>query len=256
MLLGDSLTERSAAPFGLSQLLSDAYIRKLDVVTRGFSGYNTQWILPVFEKVLAKRNERQNLAKIQLLTIWLGANDATLPGEAQHVPLEAFKENLSKLIRMVKDPTSEWYSPETRIIVLTPPPINTAGWAEFLRVYGNPPRDTTDRVFDGPKTYALAAKDVAQQEGVVVVDTWTLLWEAAGEKEENLMKFLCDGLHLSSEGYKLVYDALIETILRHYPEIHFDKPFMAYPAWTDLNGANYMEKLKDSSVRKAETKQS
>lgn len=30
---------------------ADAYNRKMDVINRGFSGYNTDWIIPVFEQV-------------------------------------------------------------------------------------------------------------------------------------------------------------------------------------------------------------
>ena len=35
----------------ISSLLSDVYNRKLDVLYRGLSGYNTTWIFPVFEQV-------------------------------------------------------------------------------------------------------------------------------------------------------------------------------------------------------------
>ena len=76
-------------------------------------------------QVFAKASERQNVPKVQLLTIWFGANDAVLTGEQQHVPLEQYKANLSKLIHMVRDPSSEYYSPETRIILFTPPPVLT-----------------------------------------------------------------------------------------------------------------------------------
>jgi hypothetical protein len=30
----------------------DAYMRRLDVLNRGFAGYNTKWAIPVFEKVI------------------------------------------------------------------------------------------------------------------------------------------------------------------------------------------------------------
>lgn len=250
MLLGDSLTEMSTAPYGLAQLLTDAYRRKLDVVVRGFSGYNSTWILPVFEQVLAKQSERANLATLQLLTIWLGANDATFPGEAQHVPLETFKANMRRLVRMVTDPHSAWHSPATRVVLLTPPPVYADKWRDFLRVNGTPPRDTSDRDLEGSRVYAEATREVALQEGVALVDTWTLLWDAAGGKEENLTQFLSDGLHLSTDGYKLVYDALVKLILERYPEIHFDKPFMAFPPWNEVNNDNYMELWKESTVRK------
>jgi isoamyl acetate esterase len=71
MLLGDSLTQNSWEPYGLGQRLSsqeipvfitaesstkharraDLYVRKMDVINRGFSGYNTVWAIPVFEQV-------------------------------------------------------------------------------------------------------------------------------------------------------------------------------------------------------------
>lgn len=143
------------------------------------------------------------MPKIQLLTIWLGANDATFPGEVQHVPMYTYMANLSKMIRMIKDPSSEWYSPETRVVIITPPPVNGEQWLQFLRVNATPPRDTLDRNLARSRLYAQAARDVAKQEQVPVADVWTPLWEAAGEKEENLTKFLSDGLHLNMEGYKV-----------------------------------------------------
>ena len=68
VLLGDSLTQGGTIPHGFVQQLtgecaspsqvlganapaSDVYNRKLDVIVRGLSGYNTTWIFPVFEKV-------------------------------------------------------------------------------------------------------------------------------------------------------------------------------------------------------------
>ena len=73
MLVGDSLTQGGWAPgdTGIGQRLTrsyylscfveiawliissleDAYARKLDVLNRGYSGYNTEWALPVVEQV-------------------------------------------------------------------------------------------------------------------------------------------------------------------------------------------------------------
>lgn len=72
MLIGDSLTQGSwdlngigarlscQFPFprlrGKAKELTDqvdsvVYARKLDVINRGLSGYNTEWAIPVFEQV-------------------------------------------------------------------------------------------------------------------------------------------------------------------------------------------------------------
>ncbi len=65
---------------------------------------------------------------MRLLVIWFGANDAAVPPKDQHVPLARYKANLAKLIWMVAAPESPRYSPDTRVILMTPPPVNTLQW--------------------------------------------------------------------------------------------------------------------------------
>lgn len=50
VLFGDSITQGSFEPGynGIGQRLSHVYARKLDVLNRGFAGYNSEWCLPVF----------------------------------------------------------------------------------------------------------------------------------------------------------------------------------------------------------------
>lgn len=139
---------------------------------------------------------------MRLLTIWLGANDACLPGEKQHVPIDEFAGNLTKMVRMITDKSSEWYSPETRIILFTPPPINGPQW---LAHRGD---EQPDRDVEVTAKYAEATKDVAKKEKVAVVDVFTLLWNGAGKEEAKMNKYLSDGLHLNQEGYK-VHAALL-----------------------------------------------
>nr|KAJ3419520.1 hypothetical protein HK105_006849 [Polyrhizophydium stewartii] len=64
LLFGDSLTQ-----------LADAYVRKLDVVNRGFSGYNTDWCRLLLPSVLATIRPTPRV-RIRLVTVLLGANDA------------------------------------------------------------------------------------------------------------------------------------------------------------------------------------
>jgi lysophospholipase L1-like esterase len=48
------------------------------VLSRGHSGYNSRWGLKVFEQVLQQLKGQEVL----LLTLWLGANDAAIPGRS------------------------------------------------------------------------------------------------------------------------------------------------------------------------------
>jgi isoamyl acetate esterase len=60
-----------------------------------------------------------------------------------------------------------------------------------------------DRDFETTRKYARAVKEVAAETGVGLVDVWTDLWTAAGEKEEKLSQYLYDGLHPNKAGYKV-----------------------------------------------------
>lgn len=100
---------------------------------------------------------------------------------------------------MIKSPSSEHYSPETQILLITPPPVNT--YQRGADLASRVPPLALDREFDITKAYADAVKDVGQSEGVLVLDVWTAIFEAAGRDEKQLENFLEDGLHLNAAGY-------------------------------------------------------
>ncbi|KAI0059080.1 SGNH hydrolase [Artomyces pyxidatus] len=229
MLFGDSLTEGSWKYFGIAARLSHMYGRTFDVLNRGFSGYNTEWALPVFEQVFAKQHEQHHAPRVRLLLIWFGANDACLPLSRQHVPLARFGENLAAMIRMITSPTSPHYSPETKILLLTPPPVSPVLWGAELATH-DPPGEQ-DRAVESSREYAAEVERVGQREGVPVVDVWNKVWDAAGKDEKGLERFLYDGLHLNDEGYKIVFDELVAAITQHYFELQYEQLQYVFPPW-------------------------
>ncbi|KAI0725500.1 SGNH hydrolase [Fomitopsis betulina] len=254
MLLGDSITQGGWEPDGFAQQLAYVYNRKLDVINRGMSGYNTEWAIPVLEQVgvthshalpsqpsdpasaaqcFAKRDERTNLPTVRLLTIWLGANDAAQLPTRQHAPLERFHANLRILVRSITAPDSPRYSPETRVLLLTPPPVSETMWAR-RQAAKDPPREL-DRRFEVTRTYADAVREVAAEEGVHVVDVWTAIWNTAGEKDEGLKEYLSDGLHLTANGYKVVFNILMDAISEHFPEMHPDRLQPVFPYFDQID---------------------
>ncbi|KAI0373324.1 SGNH hydrolase [Pilatotrama ljubarskyi] len=255
MLLGDSITQFGFASNGFAARLAecgtDAYIRKMDVINRGFSGYNTDWIQPVFEQCFATQHDQQHAQKVRLLTIWFGANDAALPHSPQHVPLERYKTNLAKLIWAVRSPESPQYSPDTLILLMTPPPVDPEWWARSLAgLMQSETVDAPDRSLEASKRYAEAAREVGVKEGVAVVDVWTRIWEAAGGKEAGLKEFLSDGLHLSEKGYAVVYEGLIAAIAEKYPEYHYDNLRTVFATIDEIfqDPRNYLEYTKKRSA--------
>ncbi|RDB24244.1 Isoamyl acetate-hydrolyzing esterase 1 [Hypsizygus marmoreus] len=231
MLFGDSITQGAWGPGmnGFGQRLSHVYARKLDVLNRGLSGYNTDWAMPIFKQCIATKRNRDNLPKIRLLVIWFGANDACMWPSPQHVSLGKFASNLREWVDAIQSPDSLYYSPQTRIILISPPPVNTYQRRADLESR-NPPK-SLDRTFETTRAYAEAVRDVAQEKQVGFTDAWTVLWKAAGEDERSLARFLNDGLHLNGEGYRVMYDALVKTIGENYPDVHFDNLPFVFPPW-------------------------
>lgn len=124
VLVGDSITQQGTRPGGIHCLLADRYRRKAgpclahthththraspdlttaaDVINRGYSGYNSRHM-----KVLIERHKAAGSWAFAhhptLFTLWLGANDAVLPSEPQHVPVDEYRGNLVDLVDLIAD---------------------------------------------------------------------------------------------------------------------------------------------------------
>lgn len=249
MLLGDSLTQGGWEPEGFATRLAYAYTRKLDVINRGMSGYNTEWIKPIFEQCFATQDAQPHVPKVRILTIWLGANDAALPGTPQHIPLPTYASNLSGLIKAVTDPASPRFSSYTKIVLLTPPPVNTYQWLEHIRL-NDPSKEASDRKFEVTQQYAEAVKEVGKKEGVPVVDLWTTFWDAVGHEERRLNELLTDGLHLNGRGYGIVFDELMKSVKANYPELHYENLGTVFALWDEINPQNPLPQLGKRTIVK------
>ncbi|WVQ83514.1 hypothetical protein IAT38_005655 [Cryptococcus sp. DSM 104549] len=242
MLFGDSLTQAwSAGSF--AQRMSEFYLRRCDIVNRGFGGYTSEWAVPVFEQVFATKEARdQGKAQhVKLITIWLGANDACLSPSPQHVPLEAYKQNLNHIIDLLRTPTSPWYAPETKIVLINPPPIIESAWlnsrVEKWKQFGSVgPEPDQNRDAGVTRQYAEGCKEVAKAKGLPVVDLWTAVVEAAGgEGDDQLAPYFYDGLHLTSEGYAVLFKSISALILQEFPELNPETMSMRMPHWAEVD---------------------
>lgn len=159
------------------------------------------------------------------MTIWFGANDAVIEGMWQHVPLDRFKTNLETLVNRVQCPNSKWYSPQTRVVLVSCPPVvvqdrhaaQMKKWKEFGAKGEHP---WPDRKPELTKEYAKAAVEVGREMKVPTLDVYDALVKAAGSEEQgDLARFLYDGLHLNAEGYEVVFESLKTLILDNWPEM-------------------------------------
>ncbi|CAI6008029.1 unnamed protein product [Closterium sp. NIES-65] len=120
---------------GWGAALQNQYARKVDVVLRGYSGYNTRWALFLLPKLFPKGDT--SIPPPALVTVFFGANDAALPGRMsgkQHVPIPEFKENLRVIVTHLQS-----LGPNVRVVLITPPPVDEPGRMEFANPTLSPP---------------------------------------------------------------------------------------------------------------------
>jgi len=143
---------------------------------------------------------------------------------------------------MVRSPASEYYSPKTQVLLISPPPVNTHQRGAEL-ASRDPPREC-DREFELTKMYAEAVVKTAREEGVVVADVWSVVWEAAGKDEQALSAYLLDGLHLNAKGYELAYNVINESIKQSCPEIYHENLQYVIPRYDEIDPSNIRESVR------------
>jgi lysophospholipase L1-like esterase len=194
LLIGDSITQQSFSTehCGFGAALSDWLCRTADVINRGFSGYNTRWMRWILPRLLPLEGQSEGGERTVLVTIFLGANDAVLPGETQHVPLDEYEENLEFLLSHVRR-----FAPTANIVLITPPTVDTELW---------PTRSP-----DAAAEYAAIVRSVArrrEEQGLALLDLADLA-----------TRDLRDGLHLNASGNKKVFEKLQNLLREKFPEI-------------------------------------
>lgn len=230
-LFGDSLIQNSTSyegGFCFSAALQLRYIRRLDVVNRGFGGYNTDQALKLLPRIIG----RPEHGRIKYLLCLFGANDACLSSSNQHVPLPRYSENLKKILN---HPLITSHSP--KIILVVPPPVDSTRWLAA----DSQSKGITEVNREAATTaeYCKAAKVVGESElgeRGVVVNLWSAFMNEAiantpdydpkgpllGSRSlgecKALVDLLYDGLHMTAKGYKLFYDEVMKAVSERWPE--------------------------------------
>ncbi|KAK1751664.1 SGNH hydrolase-type esterase domain-containing protein [Echria macrotheca] len=219
VLFGDSLFQGAVGSpdgFSFQAALQSHCLRRLDVVNRGLSGYNTSNALQALPSIFPA--PVPGGPKLEYLFVLFGANDACvpLPTNFQHVPLDKYKANLT---RIITHPNITAHKP--KIFLITPPPLDEIRITELDLAAGHPRATRHAKI---SAAYSEAVREVAAQQHVTVVDLWKALMETAiaktpgfdrhgpalgdpeGGQRGYLEHLLPDGLHLSAESYRIFYD--------------------------------------------------
>ncbi|KAH8673721.1 SGNH hydrolase-type esterase domain-containing protein [Xylariales sp. PMI_506] len=255
VLLGDSLFEW-AAPVengysfhaALQGLRLIVCLRRLDVVNRGFGGWNTENVLRFLPDLFPVHEPLESHGRVKYLLVLLGANDACLPhaDPPQGIPLDEYAANLKKIIthdNVVRH--------KPQVLLITPPPLDETRIWEFTDEQPDGSRKLT-RTAANSAAYSEAARRVAAEvPGTLLVDLQKGLMDKAlaltpdlSEKDydENgkpllgylkgrrggLGELLPDGLHMSATAYRVLYD-LVKPHLGPF----IGTPYV-FPDWKDL----------------------
>lgn len=217
ILFGDLITQLSheQTGFALAPALQHLYSRRLDVVTRGFSGYNTDHAVVVLKHVL--KTEAANPEPTVLLNIFMGTNDAANTVH-QHVPIDRYKTNLTKLVEMAQ-------AQGIKVIVTGPALHDAVLCEEAFRAYVGNEKAVPFSSSRATREYADVAKQVAQDHQVPFVDLWLAFQKYGGWLETELLEGKCgfgelltDGIHFTPTGYRIFYTELVKAIDTAYPE--------------------------------------
>lgn len=205
LCLGDSITEQGSLVQGWVSCLQSVYTRRVDVINRGFSGYTSRWALAALPYILKEWTG----SDIRLVVLALGANDAALasgPSAHQFTPVEEYGQNLLAISQALQETL------RCKIIWVTPPPID-----DRVRAMG-------DRTLANTKVYAEKCRKMASEAGVPVIDAWQELQNVP----DWTTRYLNDGLHLTPEGNRVLYDLIqreinqlglnVEAVPRQYPD--------------------------------------
>lgn len=129
---GDSITQYGYDNNGgWVSLLAHHYTRKLDVINRGYSGYNTAHALFVLDKVI----ESYGNMNAEIVLVFFGANDAN-DDHIQGVPLDKYHSNLTEI-------SQKLLAGGSRVILITPPAFDEDAYCTqrgFSECYRSNPR--------------------------------------------------------------------------------------------------------------------
>ncbi|XVF08278.1 hypothetical protein REPUB_Repub06bG0212700 [Reevesia pubescens] len=194
VLFGSSIVQFSYSNEGWGAILADIYARKADILLRGYAGWNSRLALSVLHQVFPK----DAVVQPSLVIVYFGGNDSIEPhpsGIGPHVPLPEYIENMKKIALHLKG-----LSDKTRVMFLSAPPVNEEQILQTLGPVG--------RTNEACRIYSEACLKLCKELDVKGVDLWT----AIQQRDDWKTACFTDGIHLSSEGSKIVIKEILKAL--------------------------------------------
>ena len=155
---------------------------------------------------------------VKLVTIFFGANDASDEklNPRQHVPIPRYKENLKRIVSIVKNECNE----DVKILIICPPPICHEERLKYqVQRYGDKATGELERTLELSKSYAEAASEVASELSLPCLNTWQIM---CNQGDSTWKSYLCDGLHFSEPGNMFMGENLLKLIQENFSNLHVE----------------------------------
>ncbi|KAL4876178.1 SGNH hydrolase-type esterase domain-containing protein [Aspergillus karnatakaensis] len=220
LFFGDSITQGAYNPdggFAFGAAIQHAYSRKMDVLQRGYGGYNSDHAAAVFPFIL------QQEKNVKLMILFFGTNDSIIPESKNHVPIPRFRENTQGIVRAAQDAG-------IKVVLIGPGPFDHH---QFITVMEE--GWVCDRTTLRARAYCDAAVELGQELRIPIVPLWYLIMSELGWKDGEpvygleeipdkgyFKEYFNDGLHFLGPAYRIMFTNVMKAIKEWYPELHPD----------------------------------
>lgn len=228
---------QSPVTFSMAAKLADDYRRRMDVVHRGYAGYNSDQALKIARALLLREHDAvSDTQKFKLAIVYFGTNDCrrTTPetGYMEGVPIDRFEANMAKVADL-------FVERDIKLILVTPGIHDDVLWD-----VASPGElsSGTYRTNARAKHYGDVLKSIAAARNVPLIDMYTLMKDYAEShlgtldalEHGGLGPLVTDGIHFSGTAYKILYDAITNTVASHWPQITPEQLHDKFPHWSEL----------------------
>jgi isoamyl acetate esterase len=268
VLFGDDQIEQSksqATGYNIAPALQREYWAKLQIVTHGYHGYNSElgrWIVEaILDAEMPSVGETPKKGTVKLMIVAFGTNDCVSPDNSQqHVPLARYIENIEHIVSKIR-------ARGVKVMLVGPAIVNEIAHNVSL-----------DRSTTRAKEYSQALEKFSKDAGVPILNLWTEFVASSGWKaedpipckrphkrrrsssldpdrssvargvmsgarynrnlsrDEHLASLLADdGVHLSRSGYQLWYQALIKQLRHYWPEMDAKNLTPVFPHISEID---------------------
>lgn len=240
LMFGDSITEfafdqHDGTDFSLGAALQNRYLRRLQVLHRGFSGYTSKQGVELAKGILScEHDKRPEAQRIKLAYVFFGTNDARLKGENptnnQHIDIDQYVSNMMEIVK-------EFKTRSIPLIVVLPTFHDQEMWNETHPddlITGDYRTTELNKGYGDKLASACAAEDTPVLNLMDAMTQYATEYKLTNVMDGKYGDFLIDGVHFTGLGYQVFYQGLVKVISKRLAHLEHMKIPAQFPFRRDI----------------------